>query len=238
MKSDGRECELVIFDCDGVLVDSEMLSARAYAELFADLGVPLPLGVMEGCFGLKQADIFARIEAAVGRVIGPDDRAQLWPRTRALFASELKPTPGLVPFLQRLRLAHCVVSSSHEERIRFSLEITGLHAYFDGAIFSSQLVERGKPAPDIFLHAAEAMSARPERCVVVEDSIPGVEGAVAAGMTAIGFLGGTHLDPSHGERLTRAGATLFAGNWSDVERWLASGGWRRRTNRGYNAANG
>ena len=119
MKSDGRECELVIFDCDGVLVDSEILSARAYAELFADLGVPLPLGVMEGCFGLKQADIFARIEAAVGRVIGPDDRAQLWPRTRALFASELKPTPGLVPFLQRLRLAHCVVSSSHEERIRF-----------------------------------------------------------------------------------------------------------------------
>ncbi len=181
MKSDGRECELVIFDCDGVLVDSEILSARAYAELFADLGVPLPLGVMEGCFGLKQADIFARIEAAVGRVIGPDDRAQHWPRTRALFASELKPTPGLVPFLQRLRLAHCVVSSSHEERIRFSLEITGLQAYFDDAIFSSQLVERGKPAPDIFLHAAEAMGARPERCVVVEDFDPRRRGSGRGG---------------------------------------------------------
>ncbi len=222
MNADGRERELVIFDCDGVLVDSELLSARAYAELLADLGVCVPEGVMQGCFGLKQADIFARIEAAAGRAIAPQDRALLWPRTRALFAAELTPTPGLAPFLKRLRLARCVASSSFDERIRFSLEATRLSAYFGDAVFSAYLVARGKPAPDIFLHAAKAMGAHPERCVVIEDSVPGVEAAVAAGMTAIGFLGGKHVAPGHAERLTRAGATLAAANWDEVERWLAS----------------
>jgi HAD superfamily hydrolase (TIGR01509 family) len=222
MKANEREGELLIFDCDGVLVDSELLFARACGELLADLGVPLPQNLMQSCFGLKEADILARIEAAVGRAVAPEDRAQLWPRMRALFAAELKPTPGLVPFLDRLRLARCVVSSSQEERIRFSLEVTGLRAYFGEAIFSACLVERGKPAPDIFFYAAKAMGAHPDRCIVIEDSIPGVEGAVAAGMTAIGFLGGMHIDAAHAGKLMRAGATLAAENWIDVERWLAS----------------
>lgn len=222
MTASGGERELVIFDCDGVLVNSELLFARAYAELLADLGVSVSQGVMHGCFGLKEADIFAHIEAATGRTFAAEDRALLWPRTRALFAAELTPTPGLLPFLERLRLARCVASSSFEERVRFSLEATGLSAYFGDAIFSTSSVARGKPAPDIFLHAAKAMGANPERCVVIEDSVPGVEGAVAAGMTAIGFLGGQHVDPADAERLTRAGATLAAANWSEVERWLAS----------------
>jgi HAD superfamily hydrolase (TIGR01509 family) len=228
MKAHRRECELVIFDCDGVLVDSELLSARAYAELLAELGVAAPEGVLQGCIGLKQADIFARVEAAAGRAIAPADRALLWPRTRALFAAELTPTPRLVPFLDRLRLARCVASSSFDERIRFSLEATGLRGYFGDAIFSAYSVAHGKPAPDIFLHAAKAMGAHPERCVVIEDSVPGVEGAVAAGMTAIGFLGGMHVEPGHAERLTGAGASLAAASWNDVERWLASDG-RRAT---------
>lgn len=222
MTGDPGERELVIFDCDGVLVDSELLSARAYGDLLASLGVVLPEDVMRGCFGLKQADIFARIEAAVELEIGPEDRALLWHRTRALFAAELKPTSGLVPFLDRLRIARCVASSSFEERIRFSLETAGLRRYFGDSIFSAYVVKRGKPAPDIFLYAAKAMGAHPSRCVVIEDSTPGVEAAVAAGMTAIGFLGGTHVRRGHGDTLKRAGATLAAEDWSDVERWLAS----------------
>jgi HAD superfamily hydrolase (TIGR01509 family) len=222
MKGKGRERELVIFDCDGVLVDSEDLSTRAYVELLAELGVTLPKGFMEGCFGLKQADIFARIEAFAGRAIAPEERAHLWPRLRALFAAELKPTPGLAPFLGRLRLPRCVASSSFEERIRFSLETAGLRAYFGEAIFSTHAVKRGKPAPDIYLYAAKAMNAAPERCLVIEDSVPGIEGAVAAGMTAIGYLGGLHIGSGHGEKLMRAGATLAVATWGEVEQWLAS----------------
>jgi HAD superfamily hydrolase (TIGR01509 family) len=221
MSANACECELVIFDCDGVLVDSELLAARGYAAVLAGLGVEMPPGVMEGCFGLKQADIFSRIEAAIGRRIEPEDRARLWPCTRALFEAELEPTPGLRTFLERLDLARCVASSSHEERIRFSLEVTGLRAHFGNSIFSAQLVTRGKPAPDIFLLAAETMGVAPERCVVIEDSLPGVQGAVAAGMRAVGFLGGRHIHPGHGVRLQRAGATLISEAWLDIEQWLA-----------------
>ena len=158
------------------------------------------------CVGLKQADIFALLERAIGRPIGPDVRERLWPRTRALFAAELKPTPGVIDYLGKLTTGRCVASSSQPERIRFSLETTGLTGFFGDAIFSTQDVARGKPAPDIYLYAAERMGAQPADVVVIEDFVPGVQGAKAAGAHAIGYLGGAHVEPDHGRRLLEAGA--------------------------------
>jgi HAD superfamily hydrolase (TIGR01509 family) len=219
-----RDVRLVIFDCDGVLVDSEPLAARGYDEILGEIGVKIPPGVLEDAIGLKQADILARIEAASGRTIPPEVVAQLWPRTRELFEAELQSTVGLREFLDALTLARCVASSSHVERIRLSLALTGLADYFGDAVFSTQMVARGKPAPDIFLYAARRMGAEPTRCLVIEDSAPGVQGAVAAGMRAIGFLGGRHIRPGHGERLREAGADFLAESWSDVNRLLANEG--------------
>jgi HAD superfamily hydrolase (TIGR01509 family) len=214
-------CDLIIFDCDGVLVDSEHLSVRGFKAVLSEIGVEAPAGVLESAIGLKQADIFARIEAATGFEIGPETTARLWPRTRELFEAELRPTSGLVSFLERLAIPHCVASSSHAERIRLSLELTGLDRYFGDDIFSTHQVARGKPAPDVFLLAARTMGASPARCVVIEDSLPGVQGAIAAGMLPLGFLGGVHIRPGHGLMLRQAGAVMVTENWSNIARWLA-----------------
>jgi HAD superfamily hydrolase (TIGR01509 family) len=215
-------CELIIFDCDGVLVDSEVLSARVFKAVLSEIGVEAPSSVIEGAIGLKQADIFARITAATGRAIGPETMAQLWPRTRLLFEAELQATAGLALFLDGLETPHCVASSSHLERIRLSLQLTRLERYFGDAIFSTHQVARGKPAPDVYLHAAKTMRADPARCVVIEDSLPGVQGARAAGMTPIGFLGGSHIRPGHEKTLREGGAVLTTGSWPEVARWLAN----------------
>ena len=209
---------LVIFDCDGVLVDSEPLAAKAYENVLKRGGMAIPAGIMQGCIGLKQEDIFARMEQATGQKIPPELRATLWPETRRLFEAQLQPTAGMVNFLDGLTARRCVASSSHLERIVLSLRLTRLEDYFGGHIFSTQMVKRGKPAPDIFLYAAEQMGADPADCVVIEDSAPGIQGARAAGMTAIGFLGGQHAGPGHGKVLAEAGATHLAQSWAEVAR--------------------
>ncbi len=212
--------DLLIFDCDGVLVDSEVLAARAYADVLAEIGVVVPPGLWSKCIGLKQAEIFGLIEAETDRPIGPQTREKLWPRTLQLFEAELKPTPGLVEFLESSTTRRCVASSSSPERIRSSLELTGLARYFEN-VFSTQYVPRGKPAPDIFLYASAKMGAAPEAVVVIEDSAPGVQGARAAGARAIGYLGGAHVGDGHAERLQAAGANFVANGWAQVRHYLA-----------------
>jgi HAD superfamily hydrolase (TIGR01509 family) len=213
---------LVIFDFDGVLVDSELLAARGYKSAFEEIGLEIPAGIMDDAIGLKQDDIFARIEAEAGRPIPAGVSERLWARTREIFEAELESTAGLSDFLDHLTHARCIASSSDVERIRFSLRVTGLERYFGDAVFSTHLVTHGKPAPDIFLYAARRMGVEPGRCVVIEDSEPGVRGAVAAGMRAIGFLGGAHIRDGHGETLREAGAGFLATNWTEVARLLAS----------------
>jgi beta-phosphoglucomutase-like phosphatase (HAD superfamily) len=126
-------------------------------------------------------------------------------------------------FLEGLSLRRCVASSSDPERIRSSLALTGLARFFGGDIFSAHAVARGKPAPDLFLHAANQMGVDPAAALVVEDSLPGVQAAKAAQMRVIGYLGGAHIGPDHGKQLLEAGADALAENWADVNRWLARG---------------
>lgn len=214
--------DLVIFDCDGVLVDSETLSMRAHQQLYAELGAAPSDELWARCFGRKQADIFDIIEQEVGRVAPPELRADLWPRTKALFAAELRPTPGLVAFLEALDGKRCIASSSDLARIRFSLEVAGLTRFFGDALFSSQQVAHGKPAPDIYLFAAKQMGVAPEAAVVIEDSAPGVIAGRAAGARVIGYTGGGHGGGGHRERLREAGAHDVATSWGEVAAFLAA----------------
>jgi HAD superfamily hydrolase (TIGR01509 family) len=209
--------QLIIFDCDGVLVDSEPLAAKAYERVYDRHGMSgVGPEIIAQCIGMKQADIIAKIGELTGHHFPEHAHGDLWIETKALFSEQLAPTPGIAAFLGRLATARCVASSSSVERIRHSLDVTGLAHHFGEAIFSSSMVRRGKPAPDIFLYAAERMRADPADCVVIEDSPFGVEGAVAAGMTALGYTGGGHSYPGHAERLAGHGAVASCASWSEV----------------------
>ena len=184
-------CQLVIFDCDGVLVDSEPISVRIDAQVLAQLGWPLSeQGIVERFVGRSHAYMVQQIEAHLGRSLPPSWDAEMGPLYRRAFETELRPVPGVVEALDALSVPTCVASSSSHERLRFTLTLVGLHDRFAGRIFSATEVPNGKPAPDLFWHAAERSGVQPRACVVVEDSPWGVVAARAAGMRAIGYAGG------------------------------------------------
>ncbi|MEI9412782.1 HAD family phosphatase [Mesorhizobium salmacidum] len=213
---------LIIFDCDGVLVDSEPLAAKAYERVYDKHGMPgVHGGIIAQCVGMKQADIIVRIKELTGHQFPSTADGDIWAETKALFSQELKPTPGITAFLETLEGGSCVASSSSVERINHSLAITGLARFFGDAIYSSSMVKNGKPAPDIFLFAAAKMGANPADCIVIEDSPFGIQGAVAAGMTAVGYTGGGHTYAEHAARLTAAGADFTCADWHEVSRQLS-----------------
>jgi len=207
---------LFIFDCDGVLVDSEPLAAQAYVRVYAKHGLEITPEIIGQCIGMKQADILRRIDELTGQAFPLEYEDDIWSETRLVFQEALKAIPGIKTFLEKLELPCCVASSSSIERIEFSLTTTGLVDYFNGDIFSSSMVKRGKPAPDLFLYAAEKMGVAPANCVVVEDSPFGVQGAVAAGMAVIGFTGGGHTTPGHHDALLAAGANRVYRSWNEI----------------------
>jgi HAD superfamily hydrolase (TIGR01509 family) len=188
--------ELVIFDCDGVLVDSEPIAIRIDVEMLAEVGLPMSEAeVIERFVGRSPEVILAETEARLGHRL-PDDwfeRAEA--RIRKAYLTELAPVDGIVEALEGIDLPVCVASSSGHDSLRFKLELTGLYGRFEGRIFSAAEVENGKPAPDLFLHAAARMGVDPSGCAVVEDSRYGVEAARAAEMNVLGYSGG--VTPGH-----------------------------------------
>jgi HAD superfamily hydrolase (TIGR01509 family) len=197
--------ELVIFDCDGVLVDSERLAVRVEARLVTGLGWPLSeQDVLERFVGRSDAHMRAEIERALGRPV-PDWQERYEAALHAAFDAELTAVPGVEDALDRLRHDTCVASSGTHDKMRRTLGLTGLWARFEGRIHSATEVAAGKPAPDLFLHAASRCGVSPDRCVVVEDSRSGVEAARAAGMRSLGFAGG--LTPP--DWLEGPGTTVF-----------------------------
>jgi HAD superfamily hydrolase (TIGR01509 family) len=182
--------DLVIFDNDGVLVDSEPVANRVLAGLLTEYGVPTTVEEsMTQFMGRSVPQVRAIVEERLGRPLPGDLEARYVGELYPSFSSFLKPIPGVVEALAAIRLPVCVASSGTHERIRLTLTCTGLWERFGGRVFSAQDVARGKPAPDLFLHAAAAMGADPRRCAVVEDSPAGITAANAAGMTAFGFSG-------------------------------------------------
>jgi len=201
--------ELVIFDCDGVLVDSEVIACHAVAEALAAIGHVLSAElVAERFIGMSNKDMYAALERDRGAPLPADFDAAMNRIAAERFARELKPMPGLDLALPRLAQRKCVASSSTPAMLARKLDWAGLAPWFDGAVFSTALVARGKPAPDIFLHAAERMGVAPAQTVVIEDSAPGIVGAKSAGMLAFGFTGGSHCRLGHADRLAAAGADL------------------------------
>ena len=217
--------DLIVFDCDGVLVDSETISCRLDAEIFTALGFPLSFeDVRRDFVGVSTSRMCAEIESRFGRNLPADMPQRLLAATLAAFETDLKPIPGIADALTRLTLPRCVASSSSPPRIRRSLELTELIDFFDPHLFSSTMVTRGKPAPDIFLHAAREMGAAPARCAVIEDSVPGVTAALAAGMTVLGFVGGDHCPPGHADKLRALGAHAIFDAMSELPRIIAAEG--------------
>jgi len=184
--------DLIIFDCDGVLVDSEVLSCRCLSEVLAGYGIDLDLDQALDLFlGRSMTAVRDHYEAH-GRLIPEQFSTELSAGVRAAFLSALCPIEGVSSVLEGLQIPHCVASSSDFDRVSFSLSLTGLAPHFERRLYTSQMVERGKPAPDLFLYAADKMQADPRRTLVIEDSVSGVMAGKAAGMTVWGFIGGSH----------------------------------------------
>lgn len=197
---------LVIFDCDGVLVDSERLAVRIEGAALAELGLKLSEAeLVERFVGTTDGYFRRAVEAELGRPLPEDWDAVMGERYREAYRSELAAVDGVLEALAAIKQPTCVASNGSHAKMRFTLGITGLHDRFAGRIFSAYDVARGKPAPDLFLHAAEQMGFQPQRCVVVEDSTNGVAAARAAGMHVFAYAGG--LTP--GERLAGADTTVF-----------------------------
>jgi HAD superfamily hydrolase (TIGR01509 family) len=183
--------ELVIFDCDGVLIDSERLAIEVDVRVLHELGWPLNRDeVIERFVGRSDRDTQAAIEAHLGRALTPDWERRYRQLYEQVFAAELAPVAGVLEALDRIALPSCVASSGTHEYLRYTLRLTGLYERFAGRIFSAEDVARGKPAPDVFLYAAKRMGVDPADCVAVEDSRSGVEAARAAGMRVAAFAGG------------------------------------------------
>ena len=213
--------DLIIFDCDGVLVDSELLSVEADLACLSEEGLDLSAEeILDRYTGISMAGMLADLESRFRRTF-PDFADRHRRRLHALFETGLKAIPGIAEVLASLACKACVASSSTPERLRHALTLVGLFDRFHPHIFSAIEVARGKPAPDLFLHAAEQMGVPPPRCIVIEDSIPGVAAAVSAGMTAIGFTGGAHCRPGHDTRLFAEGAVLVIDGMAQLPRALS-----------------
>lgn len=190
-----------------MLVDSEVIFGAAHAETLTRHGYPISLDqVLERFLGVSDREARQTIETELGRPLHDDFESQMKQAALQRYAEDLRPIPYIDAAIAAIDLPKCVASSGTPEKIRHGLGCAGLYDQLAPHIFSASQVKRGKPAPDLFLFAAGQMQAAPARCVVIEDSLAGVAAAVAAGMPVLGFHGGSHCRPGHGDRLRAAGA--------------------------------
>jgi HAD superfamily hydrolase (TIGR01509 family) len=215
----------VIFDCDGVLVDSEVIALRVEMEMLAEEGLHFTRDEYVARFmGLSTDAFHAAIDedaqTQLGRPISQIIRQS--ERLRAVMVAEMKTVPGVEAALAGLDLPKAIASSGSMEGLERKLTRTGLWPLFHPHIYGADHVAQAKPAPDLFLHAAQALHVAPSDCLVIEDSKNGVIAALAAGMTVWGFLGGGHADDALGMRLMAAGALRLVRDWPEAARALAA----------------
>lgn len=205
---------LIIFDCDGVLVDSEPIASRVLAECLLSEGLSWSVHDVDRRFrGRSLGDCLYAIESELGRPLSGNFLGDLNQKTYRAFETDLRPVEGAFHALStvtRAGIPVCVASSGTLEKMRLTLGLTGLLSYFEGALFSASEVQRGKPAPDLFLHAAKQMACPIEEACVIEDSLPGVTGALTAGARALGYVEKTAPDSlKQTQEMTRLGAVTF-----------------------------
>ncbi|WP_414551146.1 HAD family hydrolase [Anabaena sp. CCY 0017] len=197
--------DLIIFDCDGVLVDSEHLTNTVFAQMLNELGIPVTLEDMfEQFVGNSMSRCVELIEELLGKPIPEGFIQEYTNRTAIALNNNLKPVDGIVEVLSVMETPYCVASSGDHNKMQTTLGITNLFSHFEGRLFSVTEVARGKPYPDVFLYAAEKMGVEPAKCAVVEDTPIGARAGIAAGMKVFGYA---KLTPAH--KLEKEGAILF-----------------------------
>jgi len=215
---------LVIFDCDGVLIDSEVMACRVMAEVLSDAGFPVLEAEMRAFVGMSGPAAYEIIAERFGRAVPEETRAAVRGRFRTHLECGLAPIAGVAEIIDALAVPYCVASNSSHAYLESALRGAGLAERFAGRVFSAADVARPKPQPDLFLHAAQTMGVAPARCIVVEDSVHGVAAGAAAGMRVVGFLGGGHCAPEDETRLRAAGAESVVGAMADLARLLDGDG--------------
>jgi HAD superfamily hydrolase (TIGR01509 family) len=210
--------QLIIYDFDGVIADSEVLANSVLAQFVTELGVPTTL---EDCYklymGKRFNELMAAVETSLGRPLPEGLSAAFQARTLERFRGELRLVAGAQQHLDAFaHLPRCIASSSSPDRLAVCLDVLELHNDFAGKVFSASAVSRGKPHPDIFLHAAERMRCEPADCIVIEDSASGVTAGIAAGMTVIGLMAASHMRPEHRQSLISAGAHFIAATFEEA----------------------
>jgi HAD superfamily hydrolase (TIGR01509 family) len=201
--------DLIIFDCDGILVDSEPIAARLFAVMLGEIGLPITYEeTLQQFMGCSMPTWVTLIEQRLGRAVPPGFTSDFYSRLDAAFRRELRAVPGILSALDRIHAPTCIASNGTIAKTRMSLDLTGLLPRFEGRLFSATEVARGKPSPDLFLYAAQRMRASPARCAVIEDSPLGVQAGIAAGMHVFGYA-----------RLSQPGILAAAGArvFSDME---------------------
>jgi HAD superfamily hydrolase (TIGR01509 family) len=220
--------DLVIFDCDGVLVDSEVISCRAHAQTLTRHGYPITSEqVFHRFLGRSTRQANMEVEAELGRALSDDFHVQLQDELFRTFEADLEAVPYIDVALDGIERPVCVASSGSHQRMRVTLGRTRLYDRFAPNIFSASQVTNGKPAPDLFLFAAKQMNVAPERCIVIEDSAPGIAGALAAGMPVLGFHGGSHCREGYGQKLHDAGAAMIFNDMRQLPGLIAEMGRNR-----------
>lgn len=211
--------DLIVFDCDGVLVDSELLSCRCLSEVLAEFDIALSEQQALELFLGRSTKAIEQHYRDLGQVVPEGFLPRLKSHVLATFAGSLQPVPDVAAVLSELRLPSCVASSSDIDRVALSLDVAGLRTSFGDRIYTAQMVTNGKPAPDLFLYAADKMGAQPARTLVIEDSVSGVQAGKAAGMTVWGFVGGSHYRG-------RDGQAILAGAGADRVFWHMNDFWK------------
>ncbi|MBD8649644.1 HAD family hydrolase [Rhizobium sp. CFBP 13726] len=217
--------DLIIFDCDGVLVDSEIIAAQVESRLLTEAGYPISVEEMGERFaGMTWKNILLQVEQEADIPLS----ASLLDKSEKLLDQRLersvKIIEGVKFALARLTTQRCICSNSSSQRLDMMLTKVGLKPYFENHIYSAKDLgpDRVKPKPDIFLHGAKQFGVEPDRCLVIEDSTHGVHGARTAGMRVVGFTGASHTYPSHADRLTDAGAETVISRMSDLPAVIAA----------------
>ncbi|MBT6109349.1 MAG: HAD-IA family hydrolase [Rhodospirillales bacterium] len=217
-----KDTQLIIFDCDGVLVDTEMIGCMVLSQRLGEAGIHVTTEECLDQFIGRSAESIRKLAEDLSGIGLPDTFVtDIRERTLAELSHGVAPTPGTHEILSMLTQPVCVASSGTHTKIRQSLTLSGLLPFFEPHLFSGTQVDNGKPAPDLFLYAAQQMRASPSTTIVVEDSCAGVEAAVAAGMIALGYTGGNHIRTGHAEMLHETGATAVISHMRELPYFLA-----------------
>ena len=209
--------ELLICDCDGVIVDSEILAEQVLLDLLSGYAPRAEISLLiRESFGLSSSAILHAAELRFGVTLPPDLSAEVRARTDAVIAASVRPIPGVKAALDEIDLPLAVVSNSLYPSVANSIRRAALDDRVAGKIFSADMVALPKPAPDLYLLASSSMGVPPERCLAIEDSSAGVKAAIAAGVRVIGFVGASHVPPTHAAHLLDMGVVAVARQMSDL----------------------